>query len=95
MPNMHPEADTTLGRRSEKMAMARCNLHKPAAPPRGKYGGPFYPVAVFNQAIICGLKICDKPAETVWLKPAEIGRYNNGERVFDFNTNSGAKVKVQ
>ena len=61
------------------------------------YTGPFYPAGGFelNQAIICGKKGCHKRAEEIWLKEEEETRYRNGVRIFDFNTFTGGKIKLQ
>ncbi len=90
------------------MALARCK--ECGKPKRGKarsakpgssgpryHTGPFYPAGGFdlNQAIICGSRSCDKRAEEIWLKEEEETRYRNGVRIFDFNTFTGGKVKLQ
>jgi hypothetical protein len=48
-----------------------------------------------NPAIICGKGNCEEPAEEIWLKEEEETRYRNGVRIFDFNTFTGGKVKLQ
>lgn len=76
------------------MAAARCDQH---GKPRGRtyqYGGPYLPLEPMP-ALICGRTRCNLPASVVWLKSDEEERYQQGERVFDLNTYSGAKIAVR
>ncbi len=75
------------------MAAARCK--ECGKPTRDRsYTGPFYPAGGSNPAIICGRGSCEEPAEEIWLKEEEITRYRNGDRIFDFNTFGGGKIKL-
>jgi hypothetical protein len=78
------------------MAAARCKeCGKPRRGPHN-WSGPFYPAGGSNQAIICGKGSCEKRAEEIWLKEEEEeSRYQNGNRIFDLNTFTGGKIKVQ
>lgn len=70
------------------MALCRCLNHLP--PPR--YLGYAEPVGYPLTSSICGRNNCNEPGY-IWLKEGEINNFNQGNRVFEFATNS-TKVEI-
>lgn len=70
------------------MALVRCDTHgKPqGGNVQAKYVYAANPVGYPNTAALCGRTRCENPGRA-WLTQAEYSAYQQGQRVFGFNSN--------